>query len=126
MADAVVTSGSLDLATTGSKTAVINHGLSNTPDINKCMVSMIRETAVADCVIGFMWVEAVSSTTVTVRARVTTASATAGATFKTGRCGACMTLGHPIAALVIQGLISAITGNWWAGAAFGAAFFHRP
>ena len=34
-----------------------------------------------------------------------------------------MTLSHPIAALAIQALIGALTGNWWAGAASGAAFF---
>lgn len=34
-----------------------------------------------------------------------------------------MTWGHIIGALVVQGIIGAATGNWWAGAAFGAAFF---
>lgn len=34
-----------------------------------------------------------------------------------------MTLGHPIAAMAIQALVGLTTGNWWAGAAFGAAFF---
>lgn len=80
--EAYVVSASLALDSTGTRTATINHGLSKTPDLNKCIVSMVRETAVTDCVIGFIWVEAVSSSTITVRARVTTASATAGATFK--------------------------------------------
>jgi len=34
-----------------------------------------------------------------------------------------MTLSHPIAALIAQASIGLATGNWWAGAAFGAAFF---
>jgi len=34
-----------------------------------------------------------------------------------------MTWGHIIGALVVQVIIGAATGNWWAGAAFGAAFF---
>lgn len=34
-----------------------------------------------------------------------------------------MTWGHPIAALAIQAAIGLATGNWWIGAAFGAALF---
>lgn len=34
-----------------------------------------------------------------------------------------MTLGHPIVALLVQAAIGMTTGNWWAGACFGAAFF---
>ena len=34
-----------------------------------------------------------------------------------------MTWGHIIAALAAQVLIGVLTGNWWAGACFGAAFF---
>jgi hypothetical protein len=34
-----------------------------------------------------------------------------------------VTWGHIIAALASQALIGVTTGNWWAGACFGAAFF---
>lgn len=34
-----------------------------------------------------------------------------------------MTVGHPIAAVLMQVLVGLLTGNWWAGAALGAAFF---
>ena len=34
-----------------------------------------------------------------------------------------MTLGHPVGAVAAQCLIGLLTENWWAGAAFGAAFF---
>lgn len=34
-----------------------------------------------------------------------------------------MTLGHPLGALLLQALVGFATGNWWAGAALGAALF---
>lgn len=34
-----------------------------------------------------------------------------------------MTIGHIIAALAIQAVVGITTGNWWAGACLGAAFF---
>ncbi len=34
-----------------------------------------------------------------------------------------MTIGHIIFALAIQALVGLTTGNWWAGAAWGAAFY---
>lgn len=34
-----------------------------------------------------------------------------------------MTIGHPLAALAMQAVVGLATGNWWAGAALGAAFF---
>ena len=43
---------------------------------------MLRETAVTDFIIGYVWIESVDSTNITVRARVSTASVTAGSTFK--------------------------------------------
>jgi hypothetical protein len=34
-----------------------------------------------------------------------------------------MTLSHPLAALAVQAVFGLITGNWWAGAALGSAFY---
>ena len=79
-----VESASLTLDSTGSKTATIAHGLAGTPDPKKCSIVHVRETAVADHAIGFYQIDSVDSTNIVVRARVTTASATGGATFKLG------------------------------------------
>jgi hypothetical protein len=79
-----VESASLALDSTGSKVATIAHGLAAAPDPKKCTIVHIRETAVFDHIIGFYQVEGIDATNITVRARVTTASGTAGATFKLG------------------------------------------
>jgi len=34
-----------------------------------------------------------------------------------------VTVGHIIIALAVQAIVGLITGNWWAGAAWGAAFY---
>lgn len=34
-----------------------------------------------------------------------------------------MTWGHPILAVALQALVGLLTGDWWAGAALGAALF---
>lgn len=80
--EANLLSANLTLDTTGTKTAVFTHGLGVTPALEDCILTIVRVTAVTDHVIGYLQVEAVSSTTVSTRARVTTASATAGAVFK--------------------------------------------
>ena len=77
-----VTSSSLALDSTGLKTATIAHGLSVTPNINNCSLSIVMETNVSDFAIGFFRVESVTSTNIVVSADVTTASATPGATFR--------------------------------------------
>ncbi|MBA8910142.1 right-handed parallel beta-helix repeat-containing protein [Aminobacter ciceronei] len=77
-------SGSLTLDSTGSKTAVIPHGLGVTPALQDVALTFLRETAVADHGIAFLQVDGVDATNVNVRARVSTASATVGATFKIG------------------------------------------
>ena len=82
--EAQIESASLTLDSTGSKTALIPHGLSKAPTLKQCVPHLIRETAVTDPVFGFLWVETVDATNVGVRARVTTASATGGATFRIG------------------------------------------
>jgi hypothetical protein len=79
-----VESASLALDSTGSKTAVIAHGLAAAPDPKKCTIVHIRETAVLDHIVGFYQIDGVDATNINVRARVTTASGTAGATFRLG------------------------------------------
>lgn len=34
-----------------------------------------------------------------------------------------MTIGHIIFALAVQAFVGLLTGNWWAGAAWGASFY---
>lgn len=79
-----VESASLALDSTGSKTAVIAHGLAAAPDPKKCSIVHIRETAVADHAIGYYQIDGVDSTNISVRAWVSAASATGGATFRLG------------------------------------------
>lgn len=75
---------STDLAidSTGSKTATIAHGLALTPNVNDVRLSLVRVTAVADPGFAFLWCEGADATNVTVRLRVSTASATASATVR--------------------------------------------
>lgn len=75
---------STDLAidSTGSKTATIAHGLALAPNVNDVRLSLVRVTAVADHGFAFLWCEGADATNVTVRLRVSTASATAGATVR--------------------------------------------
>lgn len=80
--EACLESTSLTLDSTGSKTATIAHGLSVTPSPKHCTITHVRETAVADHAIAFYQVDSCDATNVVVRARVSTASATGGATFK--------------------------------------------
>jgi hypothetical protein len=75
-------SADLAIDSTGTKTAVINHLLNVTPNINDVRLSLVRVTAVTDPAFVYWWVEAVTGTTVTIRLRVSTASATGGATVR--------------------------------------------
>lgn len=77
-------SASLALDSTGSKTAVIPHGLAIAPTLQDVALTFIRETVVADHGIAFLQVDGVDATNISVRARVSTASLTGGATFKIG------------------------------------------
>lgn len=72
----------LAIDSTGSKTATIAHGLALTPNVNDVRLSLVRVTAVADPGFAFLWCEGADATNITVRLRVSTASATAGATVR--------------------------------------------
>ncbi|MCH4541433.1 right-handed parallel beta-helix repeat-containing protein [Ochrobactrum sp. A-1] len=71
----------IDISSTGVKTFSIPHGLSFTPGINKCSLTLCRDDSgyVQDFSIGWMWVASVSSTDIVVQVNVSSASATAGA-----------------------------------------------
>jgi len=77
--ESYVLSSNLAIDSTGTKSTTINHGLSVTPEAKNISLSLIRNTAVTDHVLGFWWIETITSTTVAVRLRVMTASGTAGA-----------------------------------------------
>lgn len=66
---------------TGTKTVTMTHNLGVTPDITDVQLTFARDPAfnVGDFTLGFYWVDSVSATQVICKARVTAASATAGA-----------------------------------------------
>jgi Tfp pilus assembly protein PilX len=72
----------LAIDSTGSKTAVVAHGLALAPNVNDVRLSLVRVTAVSDPGFAILWCEGADATNVTVRLRVSTASATGGATVR--------------------------------------------
>lgn len=80
--ESVLLSAGLAIDSTGTKSDTIAHGLQVTPSIQSCALSLVRVSAVTDPIFGYWWVESTDATNVTVRLRVTTASATGGATCK--------------------------------------------
>jgi len=77
-----VVSGTFDVASTGQRTISIPHGLAVIPTTTECMVCLVRDTAVLDYEIAQLVVAGADATNVTVQCRVSTASATVGATAK--------------------------------------------
>lgn len=72
-------SGNFAVDSTGAKSVAVTHNLLSTPLITNVNVTAIKQTNVADYVIGVLRVTAVSSTQVTFEAVISTASGTAGA-----------------------------------------------
>lgn len=76
-------SGDLLVDSIGSRTVVLSHGLKVAPNVEDIALSVARSTGnPTDYRVGLLHVDSVSSSAVTVRAVVTTASATAGAAVK--------------------------------------------
>lgn len=79
-----VLSSGFAIDSTGVKTVTITHGLSMTPAVSDCAVAITKDTNVTDWANDLVLVDSTSSTTVTVKVHVSTASGTAGATAKVG------------------------------------------
>jgi hypothetical protein len=75
-------SADLAIDSTGTKPATVAHGLAVAPNVNDVRLSLVRVTAVTDPAFVYWWCEAVDGTNVVIRLRVSTASATAGATVR--------------------------------------------
>jgi hypothetical protein len=79
-----VLSGTFAIDSTGVKTVTITHGLAVTPNVEDCYLTVVQNTAVDDWAFNLLKVTATSSTTVTAKINVSTASATGSATAKLG------------------------------------------
>lgn len=79
-AENAVLSGGFAIDSTGVKTVTISHGLEFTPSIGQIQVTVSEDTAVDDWNYGLLKVTAVSSTQVTAKIEVTSASGTGSAT----------------------------------------------
>jgi hypothetical protein len=77
-----ILSGTFTIDATGEKSIAENHNLPFTPDIQDFTATPSKQTNVTDWRYGLLVVDSVSSTQVTVKINVTTASATGGATAK--------------------------------------------
>lgn len=76
---ATVLTTDLAIDSTGTKTAVLAHGLDVAPSTDQALMSLSRATAVTDPGFAYLWCESATGTNVTVRLRVSAASVTANA-----------------------------------------------
>lgn len=74
-----IVSGTADIASTGTKTINIAHGLPFTPATSDVLLTLRRNTNVGDWSAGFLFVTACDATNITAQLRVLSASATGGA-----------------------------------------------
>lgn len=78
--DTPLTSSALAIDSTGGKAFSVPHGLALTPALKDIVAAIVQTTGVTDARFGGVVIETVTSTNVSGRLYVTTASATAGAT----------------------------------------------
>lgn len=77
-----VLSGTFAIDSTGIKTVTIAHGLSYTPSVEHCQLTVIEVTNVDNWAYNLLKIDSVDATNVTAKVNVSTASATGGATAK--------------------------------------------
>lgn len=79
-----VNGSSLALDTTTEQTLTFTHGLSYTPDVKDCVIQLTTPSnAVTDFVIAYIYIVSTTSSQVTAKAKLSTASVTAGAVMAT-------------------------------------------
>jgi hypothetical protein len=79
-----VLSGTFAIDAVTTVSVIIAHGCSFTPIAQQCALTIIENTAVDDWVCGYVKIHSINATNVTAYVRITTASATGGATAKLG------------------------------------------